>query len=242
MGPRTLWTLVSSRDVEGESSTLWKMAVIVYASSSVPVASRRLRSRKFLDLPGPPDVEGPSRSVLTAWMSWRCASSRWKIRASITVLVGRAVAICRCSCLGDSPRVESVMSGLKAAGVQTNIRDWFKKGSSFHQQLQWMIFEVFKDIALFLRKVYLKEVHQGVPLPCPSETAQTSSQDKIAIDILTSLANGSDDEQNRNAPTHSSPWKSESNLPIKSTKIPPFRNNPWLGIFLDLVQEDLTKL
>lgn len=47
MGPRTLWTLVSSRDVEGESSTLWKMAVIVYASSSVPVASRRLRSRKL---------------------------------------------------------------------------------------------------------------------------------------------------------------------------------------------------
>lgn len=42
-------------------------------------------------------------------------------------------------------------------------------------------------------------------------------------------------------PVHD-PWRRQAHLNIRSTKMPPFRNNRWLGIFLDLVQEDLNRI
>lgn len=38
------------------------------------------------------------------------------------------------------------------------------------------------------------------------------------------------------------PWKRKAHLNIRSTKMPQFRNNRWIGIFLDLVQEDLNRI
>lgn len=38
------------------------------------------------------------------------------------------------------------------------------------------------------------------------------------------------------------PWKRKANLRIRSTTMPQFRKNRCLGVFLDLVQDDLCKV
>lgn len=68
-----------------------------------------------------------------------------------------------------------------------------------------------------------------------NEITSIEPQDREALDIRTS----DDDEQPQFIP--SSPWKREANLMIKSTKMPPL----WkirLGVLLDLVRDDLTKV
>lgn len=38
------------------------------------------------------------------------------------------------------------------------------------------------------------------------------------------------------------PWRRQANLNIRSTRMPLFRKNKWIGVFLDLIHEDLGKL
>lgn len=119
-------------------------------------------------------------------------------------------------------------------------RKLLEKGLSYSPTGSMNEFEVYKDITLFLRKVYLRQLHQR-PTQDEDENLPTKSQDDEDLDILTSLLMESkDDDQSISTP--SSPLKRDANLLIKSTKMPPFRKNRWLGVFLDLVQDDLTKV
>lgn len=65
----------------------------------------------------------------------------------------------------------------------------------------------------------------------------------MTLDTLASLWCREDDDPEDLLITGSQDcWKREASLQIKSTKMLCFQKNKWLGVFLDLVQEDLSPL
>lgn len=61
----------------------------------------------------------------------------------------------------------------------------------------------------------------------------------MALDALVSLLDEAGGEDLQEITTIRDPWKRMTNLQIRSTKMSPFQKNVWLGVLLDLVQEDL---
>lgn len=102
-------------------------------------------------------------------------------------------------------------------------------------------FEVFKDIYLFLRKVYFRLVYSGTSSDLNDQGLPQGAREQQAIDDLVSLMGDSSTDSDDEIPVQD-PWKRQAHLNIRSTKLPQFRNNQWIGIFLDLVQEDLNRI
>lgn len=95
-------------------------------------------------------------------------------------------------------------------------------------------FEIYKDINLFLRKVYLRLVHSGVVGDAELTKPLHDERYQQAINELISLMEEwmSDEDAVDDAVNT---WKRQANLTIRSTKMPQIRKNHWIGVFLDLV-------
>lgn len=113
--------------------------------------------------------------------------------------------------------------------------DLLQRGMSFSPTNQMDEFTIFKDVTLFLRKVFLRFIHTGKP--APETDINTKNQDDEMLAILNSLL-----EEDEGEETEQGPYKRQSKLNIKSTKMPPLNKNRWLSLFLDMVQTDLSKI
>lgn len=96
-------------------------------------------------------------------------------------------------------------------------------------------FTVFKDVTLFIRKVFLRFIHTSNPVL--GTDINTKNQDEEMLAILSSLL-----EENERGETGHGPYKRQSKLNIKSTKMSPLNKNRWLSLFLDMIQTDLSKI
>lgn len=90
-------------------------------------------------------------------------------------------------------------------------------------------FEVYKDVAVFIRKVYLRQIHQR-SMSNHTENTPMDAQDRQALQILTSLITESD-EEDMPPPITSSSRKRDTNLLIKFTKMPPIWKNRCMFFF-----------
>lgn len=95
-------------------------------------------------------------------------------------------------------------------------------------------FTVYKDIVLFLRKVFLRSMYQNSGEINTNETEHLDAEDQQALDILNALLE-------ENEPT-SCPTRRIADLLIRSKKMPPLSKNRWLYMFLEMVQADLEKI
>lgn len=100
-------------------------------------------------------------------------------------------------------------------------------------------FGVYKDLCLFLRKVYLKEIYSD---KTPLNDLQLDTRETEALESLMILMEEGGQSSGEEEAPEMSGWKRDPKLKIRSTKMPLFRKNKWLGVFLDLVEEDLKKL
>lgn len=111
-----------------------------------------------------------------------------------------------------------------------------QKGMTFSPVNNMDEFTVFKDITLFLRKVFLRSLYD-----CTDNTAAPAIpldvDDQKALDILNSLL-----EESKGPFEASTPTRRQAKLRIRSQKMPPLSKNRWLKLFLDMVQTDLGKI
>lgn len=115
------------------------------------------------------------------------------------------------------------------------------RGLSFSPSADMDEFEIYKDLNLFLRRVYYRSLYSDRPSE-PNVTREPSTGDTLALKQLESLFEeggiSSDDDET----SASCSWRRDAGLRIWSTKMPQLRKDKRLGIFLDLVQEDLAKI
>lgn len=111
-----------------------------------------------------------------------------------------------------------------------------KKGMTFSPVTNIDEFTVFKDITLFLRKIFFRSLYTNTDNAFdPIESIGV--EDQKVLDILNSLLDEIDmpDEE-------PSTLIRCANLRIRSQKMPPLSKNKWLNLFLDMVQTDLEKI
>lgn len=87
-------------------------------------------------------------------------------------------------------------------------------------------FEVFKDISLFLQKVYLRLIHQDQD-PAKGTIPGDNAMDRQAEEDLIK-ENPSGDEMESPA---EDPWRRRANLTIRSYRMPQFRKKSLVGGF-----------
>lgn len=114
--------------------------------------------------------------------------------------------------------------------------DLLQRGMSFSPTSQMDEFTVFKDVTLFIRKVFLRFIHTNSSGPMIAKDT-TTSQDEEVLAILSSLL-----EENEREEAEHDPYKRQAGLNIKSTKMPPLNKNRWLCLFLDMIQTDLSRV
>lgn len=100
-------------------------------------------------------------------------------------------------------------------------------------------FEVYKDLCLFLKRVYYREIYSDKVVNSDS-AAETN--DANALESLMTLLDEDGQSSDDDETSETSAWRRNPHLKIHSTKMPFFRKNKWLGVCLNLVQEDLEKL
>lgn len=93
-----------------------------------------------------------------------------------------------------------------------------------------------------MSRVYFKALYSDKS-KTSDQVPETSTKEAIALDQLVSLleegaTSSSDDEEI----SDNSNWRRNGGLKICFTSMPQFRKNRRLGIFLDLVQENLRKI
>lgn len=94
-------------------------------------------------------------------------------------------------------------------------------------------FNIYKDIALFLRKVFLRSLYEKKDISKIGEP-QINTEDQKALDILNFLL-----EENEDLPELDYPSRRTSDPRICSKKMPPLSKNKWLNLFLEMVHRDL---
>lgn len=94
-------------------------------------------------------------------------------------------------------------------------------------------FNVYKDIALFLRKVFLRSLYEKKYVSKTGEP-QVDTEDQNALDILNSLL-----EENEDSPGLDYHNRRSRDLRIHSKKMPPHSKSKWLNLYLEMVQFDL---
>lgn len=102
-------------------------------------------------------------------------------------------------------------------------------------------FTVYKDVVLFLWKVFFRLLHtyRSDRSDSNDTMANITSNDEEILQILTSLLEENNDLEEDE---HIVPSKRPANLKIRSNKMPPIHKNKWLSTFLDLVRADLGKI
>lgn len=111
-----------------------------------------------------------------------------------------------------------------------------QKGMSFSPVANMDEFTVYKDVALFLRKAFLRSLYEGKGSLAVA-TLPLDEDDQLALDTLNSLL-----ADNEGLSQINSSIRRKTNLRIRSQKMLPLLKNKWLQIFLDLVQPDLEKV
>lgn len=111
-----------------------------------------------------------------------------------------------------------------------------QRGMSFSPVSNMEEFTVYKDVVLFLRKVFFRSLYQQDDRETEINP-QPDLDDQHALAILNSLL-----EENEGTQANSPTSIRRANLNIKSTKMPPLNKNRWLNIFLEVVQRDLEGL
>lgn len=110
-----------------------------------------------------------------------------------------------------------------------------QKGMTFSPVNNMDEFTVFKDIMLFLRKVFLHFLYDRTDNTA-APVMSMDVDDQKALDIMNSLL-----DESEGPPETSIPIR-QANLRIRSQKMPPLSKNRWLNLFLDMVQTDLGKV
>lgn len=111
------------------------------------------------------------------------------------------------------------------------------KGMSFSSTSAMDEFTVYKDITLFLRKVFLRSLYEREGGTSTVNTILDSDDQKV-LDILNLLL----EENSEHGEEFHTPTKCIVDLKIKSQKMPPLSKNRWLSLFLEMVQSDLEKV
>lgn len=119
--------------------------------------------------------------------------------------------------------------------------DLLRKGISFSPTSRMDHFEIYKDLFLFLRKVYYKILYSEKQATDGS-IQETNPTDIVAIDQLVSLLEEGGPSLENDKSIDTTPWRKDPNLKIRLTSMLQFRKNKWPGVFLDVVQEDLDKV
>lgn len=92
-----------------------------------------------------------------------------------------------------------------------------------------------------MRKVHYKLLYSGKPAIDPSPQEDNQS-DQEGLDQLVSLLDEGGPLWEDDEPLAILPSRRSPNLKTRSTSMPQFCKNKWLGVFLDFVQEDLQKV
>lgn len=111
-----------------------------------------------------------------------------------------------------------------------------QRGMSFSPVTNMDEFTVYNDITLFLRKAFLRSLHERKDNQ-PTSTMTVDAEDQRALDILNSLL-----KENEGPLETTTSVRRQANLGIRSLKMPPLSKNKWLNLFLDMVQTDLEKV
>lgn len=135
-----------------------------------------------------------------------------------------------------APRTDMKVVNLSDYELTPNHISLLQKGLSFSPVSNMDEFTVYKDIVLFLRKVFLKSLYTESDIPTDT-TMSPNTDDEQALEILNSLLLESDGLTQSDAPI-----RRRANLQIRSQKMPPLSKNKWLQIFLELVQTDLERV
>lgn len=143
----------------------------------------------------------------------------------------------------ECPMIEDLkVINLSNFKLEKRYTDLLSRGLSFSPSTGMDLFDVFKDVCLFLRRVYFKLLYSDRSSEMNTQTSGVDSNDMEAIDLLVSLLEegtiSTDDEEIE----ESFNWRISAGLKIRSTSMPQFRKNKRLGVFLNLVQEDLEKV
>lgn len=110
-----------------------------------------------------------------------------------------------------------------------------QKGMTFSPVANMDKFTVFKDVTLFLRKVFLHSLYDQKDSAAVA-ALPIDAEDQKALDILNSLL-----EENEGPSEIPTSIRRQANLRIRSQKMPPLSKNKWLNLFLDMLQTDLEK-
>lgn len=118
-----------------------------------------------------------------------------------------------------------------------------QKGLSFSPTATMSVFEVYKDVSLYLRKVIFRYWHSERGNKQTVEIDKHTKEERESLEALVALLEEnleSDSETETNSPISSCPRPSK--LPIKSLKMPPFSKHKQIHLFLEQVQKDLSMI
>lgn len=135
-----------------------------------------------------------------------------------------------------APHSDNKVINLSSFPLEMRHIQLLQRGMFFSPVSDMEEFTVYKDVVLFLRKVFFRSLYQQGDATSMREP-QLDTDDQQALAILNSLL-----EESEGHDVDNPIMGRQANLNIKSKKMPSLNKNRWLNIFLEMVQKDLEEI